>query len=310
VTDDSLHPLPQATTAAEWEKARTALHAAWDAVLGKPEMEAPESRIEVLEEETVGRVLRQRVRYLTEPGLRTEAYLLLPREREGRVPAVVVFHSTVLYHIRQPAGLEGPEEKFLGLRLAERGFAALCPRCFIFDPPGTYADAVAALKQRHPRWTGMGKMLWDGRRALDALAGHPAVDAARLASIGHSLGAKETLYLAAFDPRVRAAVFSEGGVGLSFSNWEAPWYLGEQVRKPGFPHDHHELLALCAPRAFLLIGGGDADGDPSRRYVDAARPVYDLYHAAESLRFLNHKQGHTFPPAVQSAAYEWLEGRR
>ena len=34
------------------------------------------------------------------------------------------------------------------------------------------------------------------------------------------------------------------------------------------------LATLAAPRAFLLIGGGSADGDLSIPFLDAARPVY------------------------------------
>ena len=93
----------------------------------------------------------------------------------------------------------------------------------------------------------MGKMLWDAQRALDLLAAWPGVDAARLGVIGHSLGAKQTLYVAAFDERVQAAVFSEGGIGIRMCNWNAPWYLGEAVDQPEFTHDHAELLRLIAP---------------------------------------------------------------
>jgi hypothetical protein len=38
----------------------------------------------------------------------------------------------------------------------------------------------------------------------------------RVFAIGHSLGAKEVLYLAGFDERIRAAVSSEGGIGQLF----------------------------------------------------------------------------------------------
>ena len=57
----------------------------------------------------------------------------------------------------------------------------------------------------------MAKMLYDAMRAVDVLESLPYVDKQRLASVGHSLGAKETLYLAAFDERIKAAVASEGG---------------------------------------------------------------------------------------------------
>jgi dienelactone hydrolase len=57
----------------------------------------------------------------------------------------------------------------------------------------------------------MAKMLYDAMVAVDILAALPEVDPKRLCSVGHSLGAKEVLYLAAFDERIRATVSSEGG---------------------------------------------------------------------------------------------------
>jgi dienelactone hydrolase len=308
VQQASLTPLPDASTLRGWQAARKKLIAEWDAILGGPASKPPPAKLEVLEVETLSRVIRRRVRYQTEPGVWTEAYLLLPREPRGRVPGVVVFHSTTPIHIRQPAGLEGPEDVHIGLRLAERGFVTLSPRCYIFDDPtDRYAKPVDALKARQPGWTGMRKMLWDGQRALDVLASLPEVDKNRLGAIGHSLGAKETLYLATFDTRVKAAVFSEGGVGMASTNWEAPWYLGEQVKRPDFGHDHHELLALIAPRPFLILGGDSADGEISRPFVEAAVKVSRLYSAEERLRLVNHKKGHSFPLEAQTEAYGWLE---
>ena len=118
-------------------------------------------------------------------------------------------------------------------------------------------------------------MLFDAQRGLDVLESLPEVDTNRLGAIGHSLGAKEALYVAAFDPRVKATVSSEGGIGTTFSNWNAPWYLDKQITS--FGREHHELLALAAPRPFLLVGGDSADGDRSWPYIDAARPVYELF---------------------------------
>lgn len=94
--------------------------------------------------------------------------------------------------------------------------------------------------------------------------------------IGHSLGAKEALYLAAFDPRITAMVSSEGGIGTAMSNGDAEWYLGHIVEQPGFAREHHELLALAAPRPFLLVGGGSADGAASWPWIAAGLPVYRL----------------------------------
>jgi pimeloyl-ACP methyl ester carboxylesterase len=153
----------------------------------------------------------------------------------------------------------------------------------------------------------MAKMLHDATRAVDLLAARPEVDPRRLGAIGHSLGAKEALYLAALDPRVRAAVSSEGGIGISFSNWDAPWYLGDRVRQSGFPLDHAQVLALAAPRAFLLIGGDSADGLASWPYIEAALPVWALLRAPDAIGLIDHHQGHAYPPEARSRAEEWLD---
>ena len=168
-------------------------------------------------------------------------------------------------------------------------------------------DETGRFQQRHPRARGMAKMLFDGQVALDILAGRSDVDRNRIGCIGHSLGAKEALYLAAFDPRITAVVSSEGGVGTTMSNWDADWYLGDIIRQPDFAREHHELLALAAPRPFLLVGGDSADGAASWPWIAAALPVYRLYGAPARLGLLHHKHGHAVPADVAPRLLEWIE---
>jgi dienelactone hydrolase len=256
----------------------------------------------------VGDVRRTHLSYQVEAGVRTEAYLLMPLRVKRRVPGVVVFHSTTHAHIRQPAGLEDTPEKHLGLMLARRGFAALCPRCFLWDNPDhRFEQRVVEMRQRHPGWTGMRKMLWDAQRAVDILSAQEGVDPRRIGAAGHSLGAKETLYLAALDSRVRCSVFSEGGVAVSSSNWNADWYLGRSVEQAPRPMEHHELLAMVAPRPFLVIGGESADTRrTSGGMVAAALPAWRAMGAAEELRYFGHSAGHALPPEALGALDAWL----
>jgi len=298
------------TTTDAWTARRDELAKAWRQRLGVFDVRREASpRLRVLEEDRVGDVVRQRVRYDVERGVTTEAYLLRPRGSQRQRPGVVVFHSTVDHSIRQPAGLEGVPEKHFGLLLAQRGFVALCPRNFLWPTNDRLAaqDEMRRLRARHPQAHGMARMLHDGQVALDVLAAQRDVDGARLACIGHSLGAKEALYLAAFDGRVRATVSSEGGIGTTFSNWDAEWYLGDglDALPPGC--DHHELLALVAPRPFLLVGGDSADGAASWPYVSAAMDVYRLHGEPIALGFLNHHAGHAVPAPVLPRLLDWLE---
>ena len=303
------------TTLDAWAQRRAELRKAWLDFLGTLEAERPRPKLDVVEEDRPEGCVRQLVRYESEPstslgpgpGIAIEGYLLKPAKQDGPRPGVVALHSTVNYTIRQPAGLEGKPEDFFGLKLARRGVVAFCPKCFLWVGEGSYNDKVARFQQRNPRAKGMAKMLWDAMLAVDILAGLPEVDPKRLGAVGHSLGAKETLYLAAFDERIKAAVSSEGGVGIPFSNWDAPWYLSQAVHDKGFQRRHHELLALAAPRAFLLLGGGDADGAFSWPYIAAALPVYRLYGSTPRLGLFSHGKGHSVPPEAEMRLYNWLE---
>ena len=298
------------TTLADWRRRRSELEQRWRAVIGQlslPRTNPP--RVEVVDEEHVGDVVRQRIQYFVEPDVRTEAYLLKPRQPRARCPGAVVLHSTTPESIRQPAGLADVAEKHFGLALARRGFVALCPRNFLWPDTTRMAaeDETRRFHERHPKARGIAKMLFDGQIAVDILAARSDVDPRRIGCIGHSLGAKEALYLAAFDPRITAAVSSEGGIGLTMSNWDAEWYLGDIVRQPGFTREHHELLALAAPRPFLLVGGDSADGTASWPWIAAALPVYRLYGTPPRLGLLNHGRGHAVPPDIEPRLLEWLE---
>jgi dienelactone hydrolase len=292
-----------------WKQRRDTIRRWWQGFLGALDVarEAPPA-MKVIEEDRRDGVARQLVQYEVEPGVPVQAYLLKPAKIERPCPGAVVLHSTVRHTIRQPSGLEGNPAKAFGLQLARRGYVALCPRCFLWteDLSISYQEHVRRFHARHPRCKGMARMLFDATTAVDILAALPDVAADRLCAVGHSLGAKEVLYLAAFDERIRAAVSSEGGIGTTFSNWDAPWYLSDEIRRDSFTHEHHELLALAAPRAFLLIGGDSADGDRSWPFVDAALPVYRLYGGTPRLGLFNHRQGHSVPPEAERRIYEWL----
>jgi hypothetical protein len=199
-------------------------------------------------------------------------------------------------------------QKAFGLKFAQQGRIVLSPRNFLWPTNDKISAKPETEKYlaRVPKSLGMAKMLYDSLVAVDILAKLPGVDPARLGAVGHSLGAKEVLYLAAFDERIKCTVSSEGGIGIRFSNWNAPWYLGPAVDEPGFTRDHHELLALCAPRPFLLIGGDSADGDRGWPFIEAALPVYKLYGDKPILGQFNHRQGHAVPPIAEQRIEEWF----
>lgn len=322
---DALHlpPLIPGDTLDDWQQRREELLQVWLDFLGSGPDRVP-LEMEVHGEETIGEVSRMLVSYQVEDGCRVEAFLLRP-ETDETVPGVVVFHPTHHRTIMGPAGISDYPAKQFGKNLAENGYAVVCPRNYLFDyrdmmakGRSQYVEIVDRLFELWPDWTGMGKMLWDGMRAVDYLQALPAVDSQRIGCIGHSLGAKEVLYLMAFDERVQAGISSEGGLGISFSNWADRWYLGPEIEQRD-DLAHHQLLALTAPRALLVLGGGLEPSDRSEgispgadpledwNYMEAARPVYELYDRSRNLGLLLHNKGHFVPPEAEAVIVPWMD---
>lgn len=297
-------------TQADWLKRRDELKRQWQEFLGPFPKERAPLNAKVLASEDLPEFTRQHVTYQVENGVMTDGYVLTPKNAPAgkRLPAIVVFHPTVKTHAREPAGLdETRPERLHGVQLVKRGYVVLCPRCFLFDDGADIAGNTRKVLEKHPEWTGMARMTYDGIRAADYLCSLPNVDTGRIGCMGHSLGAKEALYAAAFDERYKAAVFSEGGIGITFSNWEANWYLGARAKQPGFPLEHHQVMSFIAPRGFLLLAGESADNDKSWAFIEALQPVYALLDAPAQLGWLNHRGGHAYPPGAQAAAEAFLD---
>jgi len=302
-------------TQSQWETRRADIRARWLDFLG-PMPPRPPVGLTILRDDHVNGCRRMLVRYACEPKIAVEGYLLYPDPLgEQKYPAVVVLHSTTPDTIEEVAGGSGRESRAIGLKLAQQGFIVFCPKCFLWhDPALDYDAAVATFQARNPGALGMRKMLNDAQAAVDILASLPQVDPERIGAAGHSLGAKEAFYLAAFDDRVKAAVASEGGIGLGFTNWHDPWYLSRAIHAPDFKLNHHQLLALIAPRAFLILAGESgppntsvADGDRTWPFVEAALPVYALYGGPARIGLFNHGQGHTIPPEAFERMSTWLQ---
>ncbi|AMV34999.1 Alpha/beta hydrolase family protein [Pirellula sp. SH-Sr6A] len=318
----TLAPIPSLSSEDDFKRFRERTLRDWQRYLGAFDLSDARTppAMEVLETERVDEgLLRRLVRYETEPGQFVEAYILAREDLPSFSPAVVVFHSTVQHSIRQCVGLGDPNKgnaptedelrKAYALHLARRGFITFSPRNYLWIH-NTKLDAVGEAKQflsRNGDRKGMARMLYDSIRAVDALLSVEGVDPKRIGAVGHSLGAKEVLYLAAFDERIRASVSSEGGIGIAQSNWEADWYLGAPCKTPGFPRDHHQLVACIAPRPFLVIGGNASDGIESVPYLAAAKPAYEVFHAEKRLGLFNHGLGHAVPESSLERTIEWLE---
>jgi predicted dienelactone hydrolase len=149
----------------------------------------------------------------------------------------------------------------------------------------------------------------------------PEVDPDRIGAIGHSLGGHNTLFVGAFDSRLKVLVSSCGFCsfgryyGGDLTGWSHKGYMPRIAdvyhKDPKkMPFDFTEVLATLAPRpVFINAPLRDANFDVQGvdECVDAAKPVYALLHAKNMLVVVHPDCEHDFPPDVREAAYAFID---
>jgi dienelactone hydrolase len=207
--------------------------------------------------------------------------LFVPNQRSGPAPVVLLLNH------RGPENTDPTrkiQSEFWPVEYAvSRGYAmAAINVADEVDPDRRDAtDGVRAFYRRlHPdaaafTWATLGAWAWSGSRAVDYLETDAAIDAAKIAVIGHSRTGKTALWAAAQDTRFALACVNcagEGGPALTrrdfgetlgmitrnFPYWFTPAYARYADSIPSLPIDQHELIALVAPRGYH---GADATQD-------------------------------------------------
>lgn len=264
----------------------------------------------------------------TEPGVAQQVLLMYPRQAAvGPLPGVVVpFYYpdySCGYDLRTggDAGLFGSKVIAPYAReLVERGYVVAATQAYAFnyipEPPGCvdrldfkyWQGAAAELRRRHPGWSGVGKLVYDTRLALDLLAADPAVDGERLGIYGLSLGGKMAFMTACLDRRIGAAVGIDFGLLWHQTNWTDPWYWTEE-EVAGFRGAGMDLELLLAARDgldFYLVAGL-YDTDESMAALERVRRLDWQRGYVRRVEGENHGMGHIPPPDVVERAYRFLD---
>jgi hypothetical protein len=330
------------TTPQQWQERRDEIKARLNVFLGGPPSSKPPLAAKITEESSDDGYTLRKLTFQSEPGEFVPSYLLIPNNLRGKAPVVICPHQTTQAGKKEPAGLAGNPQLQTALHLVKRGFVTFTYDAICFGErhnaaSGHYGDAIPFYR-RHPRWSLLGKMIWDLGRALDYLSTLEFIDSSRIGSIGHSHGGITTLFAMAYDERIKAGASNCGFDTFRIDGNVWRWShatalmprLGFYVGSPHInmefyravpdseviqtPLDMHELLALIAPRPFFL-STSDEDfvfpnaGWSARRALARLEPVYRLLNSAGNIESHFFNGGHSFPGAVSSRAYEWLDRR-
>lgn len=265
------------------------------AMLG-PEPDRVALEVETTESVDCGAYRRDRVVFDSERTMSVPAYVLVPHQRRGAAPGPAVLaihgHGAGKALVCRLDDTGGPGDDYAH-QLALAGYVVCAPDLRGFGeradwmPPDKYHcdwDLVCATMAGV---VPLARNVWDLQRALDVLTMMPEVDPDRVGAAGLSYGATCTLFLAALDERVRAAVVSG-----YLSSWRAahtvPWNMcGSQVMPSQLGAvEHLDIASLVAPRPLLVESGTDDlifPVDAARATVASLRAIYRAFDANDAL---------------------------
>lgn len=331
----NLHPQahlwPAPITKQSWPRQREELLANAHLILGVSPKEKAPLAAKIESEEDCGTYLRRKVSIQVQPGDRMPFYLLIPKNRKEKLPAILCFYgtssgagkeTTVGLSGRAPGSKPHPNMAF-AVDMAEAGFVAVAAD-YLRDGerilPGKRPYDTTDFYNEFPDWSIHGKDAWDSSRLIDYLETLDFVDATRVGMTGHSYGGHSTIFTTAIEPRIKTAV-ANGPVSDFLHHglhWAVPKGAGNSQSMPNLrpyildrtkqlPITFYGFTALIAPRP-LLVGQAAGERRPfEEENYAAVKQVYDALGIPNLVRYHWYAGDHDYPPEARKAAVEWFK---
>ena len=265
--------------------------------------------------------------FTSEPDVDVVCHLLLPKAARGaKLPLIVCLqgHSTGMHISLGRPKYPGDEVTISGgdrdfaLQIVKRGQAALAVEQRAFGErggtpkgPACVQPAVQALMLGQ---TLIGQRCWDISRAIDAAAMVcPSLDMTRVGIMGNSGGGTATIYAAALDTRISAAMPSCAFSGFLASIGAQAHCLCNYVPDIMKYFDMGDLCALIAPRPLVIVSGKDDSIfplDAAKAQADITRRAYAAAGAQDKFEHVIGPEGHRFYADLGWEAFDRVTGWR
>jgi dienelactone hydrolase len=257
----------------EWSEWRESLKSKFIGVLAIPPNDMTDLNPKVLEHKEFKDYIRERVEYSVDPNLRVPAYLLLPKNQKGPLPAVIACPGHG-YGSKDVVGLspDGVSERIgysyhkdFAIELVKRGYVVLVPEVIGFGDRRLVEDMEKEPNENScfrlatyllmVGKTLAGQRVYELQKGIDFLLTCKEVDATRVGCMGFSGGGQIAAYTAAIDDRIKAVVIS--GYTNTFKNSILSMRHCLDNYLPGILQyaEMPDLIGLIAPRPLLIESG-------------------------------------------------------
>lgn len=244
------------------------------------------------------------------------AYFVKPKNAAGRLPVILYNHyhggkyklgKDELLTAKADRGLPSYAED-----LTARGYAALCFDTWAFGERATRTE-MDIFKEM--LWHGQvmwGMMVYDSLKAIDYLTSRSDVDAARIGTLGMSMGSTMAWWVAALDERVKVCVdiccltdFHALIEAKGLSGHGIYYYVPSLLKY----FTTAQINALICPRPHLGLAGNQDKLTPPKgldRIDKELREAYAQAGKPENWKLLRYDVGHTETPEMRSEALAFL----
>jgi dienelactone hydrolase len=268
---------------------------------GFPAVRAP-LRAVTLESRAFPGYRREKVVFDSRPGVSVLAYVLLPDKAPRPAPTMICVpgHGRgvddvvgIDEHGADRTDKAGYQHDF-AIQVAEAGMAAVAIEPMAFGCRRDPVNARRGLSQKgcEPAAGGalllgetmIGWRIWDVMRALDYITTRPELNANRVGCMGISGGGTATLFSAALEPRIRAAMVS----GYLNTFRDSIGSLAHCVDNyvPGILNwaEMYDVAGLIAPRPLFVESGEKDSIFPIASSIESfahVRGIYEVFQAAD-----------------------------
>jgi len=326
---DSKGHLQPVKTIYQWEIKRKQILDSMQAVMGKlpDRSNLPPFDIRVIDSSKNDIYSRYRINFVVAENERIPANLYVPIQngKKKRLPAMLALYYS------DPNGKSGVDGKgqnsywAYAKELAQRGYVVIAP-----DYPG-YGDLKDYDFKTDRYESGTMKSIFDDMRCVDLLQARSDVDPERIGVIGLSLAGHSSMFVGAFDTRLKVIVSSSGwtlmgyykNLGLSeaaikkYGNRLGPWaqdvympLFRDKYKYENIPFDFDEVISSFAPRAFFSVSplkDKNYDVKGVKKGIEAASKVYHFLGAEDNLQVRYPDSGHGFSAESRKEAYHFID---